>query len=87
MRKGEGEKKYLTAREAVQYLAKKWGIESYSLEAFRVYRFRHHLEPDLSTENTSLWTRKTLDTIPKPRPRGRPKEDKKQHEDDSEKAA
>lgn len=87
MKKGEGDKEYLTAREAVQYLAKKWGIESYTMGAFRVYRLRHKLEPDLSTENTSLWKRETLDSIPKPGPKGRPKRTEQQHEDDTDKAA
>lgn len=84
--KGEGEKEYLTAREAVQYLAEKWGVESYSMTAFRVHRFRHKLEPDLGTENSTLWKRETLDNIPKPRAK-RKREPKQQREEKSDDVA
>lgn len=64
-------KEYYTAREAAQYLAKKWGIESYSADAFRLLRWRAEqagqgIEPDLDLGNGSLWKAETLDTIPKP---------------------
>lgn len=78
----KGEKRYLTARQAVHYLAEKWGMESYSMGAFRIYRLRHKLKPDLGTENASLWLPETLDNIPKPRPRGRPRGTTQQHEED-----
>lgn len=81
---------YLTVRQAVAYLAEKWGLESYSLDAFRALRSRKKIKPDLSAENASFWKRETLDAIPKPdKSRPRPKRKKKagQHEDDSEKAA
>lgn len=88
--KGEGEKEFLNGREAVRYLAERWGMESYSLEAFRVYRSRLDLEPDLGTENASFWRKETLDAIPKPKPRGRPrgtKRTKRHAEEQSEEAA
>lgn len=87
---GEGEKEFLNGREAVQYLAKRWEIESYSLGAFRVYRNRLGIEPDLGTENASFWRKETLDHIPKPKARGRPRgtRSKKQHaEEQSDEAA
>lgn len=86
--KREGEKEYLTAREAAKYLAERWGFQSYSVIAFRVYRNRLGIEPDLSAENASLWRRETLDKIPKPRPKGRPRGTTQQHEkDDTESVA
>lgn len=80
--KEEGEKEYLPVRKAVKYLANKWGFESYTVGAFRIYRKRLGIEPDLGTENASLWKPETLDKIPKPRPRGRPRGTTQQHEED-----
>jgi len=90
LKEGEGEKEFLTAHEAVQYLAEKWGVESYSVGTFRAYRRRHELKPDLGTENASLWRRETLDRIPKPnmgRPRGTTRSKKQHAEEKSEEAA
>lgn len=85
-----GGREYLTAGEAAQYLADKWGIEAYSTTAFRMLRSRWHIEPDRLVGNVSLWKPETLDKIPKPdKSKPRPKRRKKteQNEDDSEKAA
>ena len=60
------QKDYYTAGEAAQYLAKRWGIESYSTTAFRLLRRRWNLQPDMHLGNASLWKQETLDAIPKP---------------------
>src|SRR5579862_6945155 len=60
------EEQLLEANEAVKYLAKRWGIESYSLEAFRMHRFRHHIKPALASKTSSFWRISDLDKIPKP---------------------
>lgn len=81
---------YLTVRQALDYLAEKWGFESYSLEAFRTLRSRKKIKPDLSAENASFWKRETLDNIPKPdksKPRPTRRKKTEQNEDHSEKAA
>lgn len=76
------EKDYLTAGEAAKYLAKKWGIESYSTSAFRLLRWRRHLQPDIDAGTASLWKKETLDAIEKPdRSRPRPARKKKPEED------
>ncbi|MBV9691897.1 MAG: hypothetical protein JO202_19550 [Ktedonobacteraceae bacterium] len=70
-------KEYYTAGEAAQYLAEKWGIESYSTTAFRLLRWRWNLQPDMHLGNASLWKQETLDAIPKPdRSKPRPKRGK-----------
>jgi hypothetical protein len=72
------QKDYYTAGEAAQYLAKKWGIESYSTTAFRLLRWRWELQPDMHLGNASLWKQETLDAIPKPdRSKPRPKKEKR----------
>jgi hypothetical protein len=72
------QKDYYTAGEAAQYLAKKWGIESYSTTAFRLLRRRWELQPDMHLGNASLWKQETLDAIPKPdRSKPRPKKEKR----------
>lgn len=81
---------YLTVDEACAYLAEKWGIESYSQEAFRALRSRKKIKPDLGTKNASFWKRETLDAIPKPdrsAPRPREKKTEQRNAGDSEKAA
>lgn len=83
-------REYLTAGEAARYLARKWGIESYSTTAFRLLRHRWDLQPDRLVGSMSLWKPETLDKIPKPdRSKPRPKRRRKteQNEDNSEKAA
>lgn len=79
-------KDYYTASEAAQYLAEKWGLESYSVDAFRLLRWRakeqgNEIEPDLDLGNGSLWKPETLDAIPKPdRSKPRPKRKHTQQE-------
>lgn len=68
------EEQLLEANDAVKYLAQRWGIESYSLEAFRMLRYRWHIKPALSSKTSSFWRKSDLDNIPKPdrsRPRGK----------------
>lgn len=52
--------------EAVIYLAKKWGMQSYKVSAFKTLRYRWGIEPDFSARKTTFWRRSTLDRIPKP---------------------
>jgi hypothetical protein len=65
--------KLLDAGEAVKYLAEKWGIPSYRVEAFKMLRRRLGIEPDYAAGNNTLWKRSTLDKFAKPQ-RGRRRE-------------
>ena len=73
----------LEAGEAAEYLAKKWKIEHYSIDAFKMLRHRWGLQPVLLTKNASLWRKSDLDKIPKPdRNRPRPGRRKKRGNED-----
>jgi hypothetical protein len=64
----------LNSEQAADYLAKKWGIPSYSMDAFRALRSRWHIKPALGSKTATFWRKSDLDTIPKPdrsRPRGK----------------
>ncbi len=63
----------LDAGEAVKYLAEKWGLSSYRVEAFKMLRRRLGIEPDYAAGNNTLWKRSTLDKFSKPQ-RGRRRE-------------
>jgi hypothetical protein len=76
---------YFSAGEAAKYLAKKWGMESYSTAAFQQLRLRHVLEPDFKLAKDTLWLPETLDKIPKPS-RNNPRK-KKPPDEDLKKAA
>lgn len=56
----------LTAGEAAEYLAKRWGRESYSVDAFKQLRHRWGLKPAMHIQNATLWRRSDLDNIPEP---------------------
>ncbi len=62
----------LNSEQAVEYLAKKWKLETYSKGAFRALRFRlnhdkdWNIEPALSTRTAAFWRKVDLDRIPKP---------------------
>ena len=63
----------LEANDAVKYLAERWGIKTYSLEAFRMLRARYGIQPALRSKTATFWRKSDLDAIPKPdrtRPRG-----------------
>ncbi len=60
------EKELVDSKEAVEYLAKRWGKESYSLGAFRSLRFRYNLKPALATHSATFWRKSDLDKIPMP---------------------
>jgi hypothetical protein len=67
----------LDAGQAAQYLAEKWGMESYSTEAFKMLRHRRSIEPAIPLKNASLWRKADLDLIPKPdRSKPRPRRKK-----------
>jgi hypothetical protein len=92
MTEEKGEKDYLDGQEAVDYLIKRWEIETYSMGAFRMYRMRLRrsgldIEPDLGTGNSGFWKPETLDKIPPPKSRGRPRKEQRSGKDESEKAA
>ena len=75
------EREYLTSGEAATYLARKWGIESYSTTAFRLLRHRWKFQPDLIAGKVLLWKPETLDKIPKPdRSKPRPKRKKSEQQ-------
>jgi hypothetical protein len=64
----------IDASEAVKYLAERWGMPSYSLDAFKQLRLRHKIKPALSSRTSTFWRKSDLDSIPKPdrsRPRGK----------------
>lgn len=68
----------LSAGEAARYLAKKWGRESYSVEAFRMLRHRWGLKPAEQFGTETKWRRGDLDKIQEPdrsKPRPRRKKD------------
>ena len=58
----------LTPEQAVNYLAKRWGLPSYSIEAFRQYRRRRGIRSEFDTglANATLWPRSQLDTLEPP---------------------
>lgn len=71
----------LTAGEAAEYLAQRWGRESYSQTAFKMLRHRWNLQPAHHAGNATLWRRSDLDKIPEPdrsKPRGRRTKETKQ---------
>lgn len=68
----------IDASEAAQYLAKRWGIASYSIDAFKQLRLRHNIKPALASKTATFWRKSDLDKIPKPdRSRPRPSRRKK----------
>lgn len=68
----------MDVNEAVKYLAGRWGMESYSLEAFNKLRQRRNIEAPLGSKNSTFWTKSVLDTITKPdKGNPRPKRSKK----------
>lgn len=73
----------MDANEAAEYLAKRWGLESYSIDAFKQLRMRRKdIQPDLAARRATFWKKSTLDKIEKPdrsRPRG-----PRQKKDDSD---
>ena len=62
----ENLKELMDAPQAVQYLAQKWGIESYSVAAFKTLRHRWKLQPALASPKATFWRKSDLDKIPKP---------------------
>lgn len=50
----------LTSVEAAEYLRKKWGLKSWTVDAFRQYRFRHGIK------TPPAWRLRDLDQIPPP---------------------
>jgi hypothetical protein len=55
----------LTTEQAIEYLKERWGIASFTMNAFRQYRHRHKIKPSISLQkNASLWRRSDLDSLP-----------------------
>lgn len=73
----------MEAREAAEYLAKKWGLEHYSIDAFKQLRYRWNLEPALKGRRSTWWRKSQLDVIPKP-DRTKPRQRRKKTEDSQE---
>lgn len=78
--------KLMGVHEAAKYLAKKWGMDSYSLEAFRMHRKRWNVHPSLSSENATFWRKSDLDKLPKP-DKSRPRSPRKKENEDSDNPA
>ncbi len=79
MNKPEQPDDLLSAGEAAEYLAKRWGRQEYKTTAFKQLRHRWGLEPALKTENATLWRRRDLENIPEPS-RNRPRPSRKKKE-------
>lgn len=80
---GYEEKEFLEASEAANYLAERWGLPSYSAEAFKMLRHRWNIHPAIKTSNATLWRKSDLDKIEKPdRSRSRGKRIKVEDEED-----
>lgn len=79
----DSDEKLLDANEAVKYLAERWGVESYSLVAFRSLRFRYNIKPALAAKTATFWRKSDLDQIPKPS-KSNPRPKRKKAGDDSE---
>jgi hypothetical protein len=61
------ESEYLNSKQAVQYLCEKWGMESYSEDAFRALVRLRNIKADLGEgREAKRWKRSTLDKIYKP---------------------
>lgn len=57
---------------AAEYLREKWGLPSFSVNAFKQYRYRlrkanrNAPSPFHELSNSSLWTKEQLDAMPAP---------------------
>jgi hypothetical protein len=58
----------LNAKQAAEYLGKKWGLPTFTPNAFRQYRYRRNIrqQGDATFPNSSMWRRLYLDQLPKP---------------------
>jgi hypothetical protein len=58
----------MNAEEAAEYLRQKWGLPTFSVDAFRQYRYRRKIKQQGRTKlpNSSLWRRSYLDQLPEP---------------------
>lgn len=70
----------MDANQAAEYLAKRWGLESYSIQAFKQLRMRKGIRPDLAARRATFWRKSTLDKIEKP-DRSQPRGKRKEHTD------
>ena len=77
----QGDEELLDANAACAYLAKRWGVSSYSLLAFRSLRHRHKIKPALAAKTATFWRKSDLDKIPKPS-RSNPRPDQRKKRDD-----
>ena len=66
MTEHQEEEQLIDASEAVRYLAQKWEIPSYSMDAFKQLRLRRHIKPALASKTATFWRKSDLDLIPKP---------------------
>ena len=58
---------YLSSKQAVEYLAEKWGMASYSEKSFRALVALRGVKPDIGEgRGAKYWTKSTLDLLHKP---------------------
>jgi len=51
---------------ALLYLREKWGIPTYSSDAFKMHRKRWKIEPTFRGRTSTFWSKADLDLLPKP---------------------
>jgi hypothetical protein len=73
---------FLDSAQAVKYLAERWGIDSYSRDAFRALRSRWKIKPTVGGRTATFWRKSDLDKIPKP-DRSRPRNKRAEKEVES----
>lgn len=72
MEHAENPGEFFNASQAAEYLRKKWGLESWDVNAFRQYRHRLRKKAKLPESsmpmlpNSSVWTQAELDALPVP---------------------
>ncbi len=76
----------LDSRRASEYLAQKWGLDSWSLPAFKMHYKRWGkllgIQPAAASKSATFWRRSDLDKLPKPdKSRPRPSRRKKRDSD------
>lgn len=58
----------MNAEEAAEYLRQKWKLPTFTVDAFRQYRYRRNIKQQGKAKfpNSSVWRRSYLDQLPEP---------------------
>lgn len=58
----------MNAEQAAEYLRQKWGLPTFTVDAFRQYRYRRNIKQQGKAKfpNSSVWRRSYLDQLPAP---------------------